>query len=97
MNNTDYIENLKRKHVRRPHKYTAENGFKPYQVEVRDDPMRAFRTLERMLKKDRVFETYKEKQYYTSPSQRRNQANKRKKRRIAEENRRREEERRQDK
>ncbi len=86
--NKDYVEDLKRKHRRQPRKGTAEEGFKGYEVEVRnDDPMRAYKVLERMLKKDRVLETYKEKQYYVKPSQRRHEENKRKKKAIAKENR----------
>ena len=86
--NKDYVEDLKRKYRRQPRKGTAEEGFKGYEVEVRnDDPMRAYKVLERMLKKDRVLETYKEKQYYVKPSQRRHEENKRKKKAIAKENR----------
>ena len=89
MKDKDYIEGLKRKHNRRPRKGTAEEGFKGYEVEVRnDDPM----VLERILKKERILETYKEKQRYVKPSQRRHEENKRKKKAIAKENRQRMEE-----
>ena len=85
--NRDYVENLKRRHKRTPRKGTAEEGFKGHEVEVRyDDVMKAYKVLERMLKKDRVLETYKEKQRYVKPSQRRNEENKRRKKLHAKEN-----------
>jgi ribosomal protein S21 len=88
MNNKDYVEDLKRKHNRRPRKGTAEEGFKGYEVEVRgDDVMKAYRVLERILKKERVLEQYNERQRYVKPSQRRHEENKRKKKLQAKENR----------
>ncbi len=86
-NNSKYVEDLKRKH-RRPRKGTAEEGFKPYEVDVRnDDVMKAYRVLERMLKKERILELYKERKRYVKPSQRRHEENKRKKKLQAKENR----------
>ena len=86
--NSKYVEDLKRQHRQRPRKGTAEEGFKPYEVEVRnDDPMRAYKILERMLKKERILELYKERQRYVKPSQRRHEENKRRKKLQLKENR----------
>lgn len=86
--NKDYVEGLKRQHRQRPRKGTAEEGFKPYEVDVRnDDVMKAYRVLERMLKKERILELYKERQRYVKPSQRRHEENKRKRKLQAKENR----------
>lgn len=89
MNNKEYVENLvKRKYKRKPRRGTAEEKIEPYQVEVRyDDVMKAYKVLERMLKKDRVLETYTERQRYKKPSERRHEENKRRKKAIAKENR----------
>mgnify|MGYP001219322744 FL=1 len=86
--NSKYVEELKRKHRRKPRKGTAEEGFRPCEVEVRgDDPMRAYKIFERLLKKERVLEAYLEKQRYVKPSQRRHEENKRRKKLQLKENR----------
>ena len=62
--------------VRRKYKkkVNAEDGIEPYQVEVRNGNVdKAYKILERMLKKDRVLENYKERQRYKKPSKLRNE------------------------
>ena len=87
-NNSKYVEDLKRKHRRRPRKGTAEEGFSACEVEVRgDDVMKAYRVLERILKKERILQLYKERQRYVKPSQRRHEENKRRKKLQLKENR----------
>ena len=62
-------------------KINALDGIEPYQVEVRNgDVMKAYRVLERMLKKDRVLENHRERQYYRKPSDVRSEEKRRKKR-----------------
>ena len=70
----------------------ALDGFETYQVEVRNDNVqKAYKILERMLKKDRVMEGYRERQAYKKPSQKRNEHKRRVKRRIEKDNARRKE------
>jgi len=75
--------------VRRKYKkkVNAEDGIEPYQVEVRNGNVeKAYKILERMLKKDRVLENYKERQRYKKPSKLRNEKNQRIKKKQAKEN-----------
>lgn len=68
-------------------KINAEDGIEPYQVEVRyGNVEKALRVLERELKKDRVFESLKEKRRFKKPSQVKNEKNQRIKKRQAKEN-----------
>lgn len=78
----EYDRKLDKKRKKYGKKINALDGIEPYQVEVRNgDVMKAYKVLERMLKKDRVLETYREKQYYKKPSEVRSEEKRRKKRR----------------
>jgi len=82
----EYDQKLDKKRKKYGKKINALDGIEPYQIEVRnDDVMKAYKILERMLKKDRVLETYREKQYYRKPSEVRSEQKRRKKRTLAKE------------
>ena len=85
------LENYDRKLDKARQKYrkkiNAQDGIEPYQVEVKHGNVdKAYRILEKMLKKDRVLETFKEKQRYKKPSVLRNEKKQRIKKRQAKEN-----------
>tara|TARA_R110000824_G_scaffold9476_3_gene42395 strand:+ start:626 stop:952 length:327 start_codon:yes stop_codon:yes gene_type:complete len=82
----EYDQKLDKKRKKYGKKINALDGIEPYQVEVRNgDVMKAYRVLERMLKKDRILETYREKQYYRKPSEVRSEEKRRKKRTLEKE------------
>jgi small subunit ribosomal protein S21 len=82
----DYDQRLAKKRKRHGKKMNALDGIEPYQVEVRNDNVqKAYKILERMLKKDRVLEEYKERRYFKKPSEKRNEHKRRTKRRIQKE------------
>jgi ribosomal protein S21 len=82
----EYDQKLDKKRKKYGKKINALDGIEPYQVEVRNgDVMKAYRVLERMLKKDRILETYREKQYYRKPSEIRSEEKRRKKRTLEKE------------
>ena len=82
----EYDQKLDKKRKKYGKKINALDGIEPYQVEVRNgDVMKAYRVLERMLKKDRILETYREKQYYRNPSEVRSEEKRRKKRTLEKE------------
>lgn len=88
----EYDRRLAKKRKRHGKKMNALDGFETYQVEVRNgNVQKAYKILERMLKKDRVMEDYRERQTYKKPSQKRNEHKRRVKRRIEKENARRKE------
>lgn len=66
----NYKNNFKTKKTRKVRKNTAEHIIEPYQVEVYNNNVdKAFRILEKILKKDRVLETYKESLRFKKPSE----------------------------
>ena len=83
----EYDSQLNKARQKYRKKINAEDGIEPYQVEVRHgNADKAYRILEKMLKKDRVLETFKEKQRYKKPSILKNEKNQRIKKRQAKEN-----------
>ena len=77
----EYDRKLDKKRKKYGKKINALDGIEPYQVEVRNgDVMKAYRILERMLKKDRILEDVRERQHYRKPSEIRNEKKRRKKR-----------------
>ncbi len=77
----EYDRKLDKKRKKHGKKINALDGIEPYQVEVRNgDVMKAYRILERMLKKDRILEDVRERQYYRKPSEIRSEEKRRKKR-----------------
>ena len=76
----EYDRRLDKKRKKYGKKINAQDCIEPYQVYVRDNQVeRAYKILERMLKKDRVMETYRERLHYKKPSEEKNEKNKTKK------------------
>ena len=83
-----YLNSIRRKHKK---KVNAQDGIEPYQIEVKNDNvMKAYKILEKILKKDRVLENYIEKQRYRKPSEIKAERKKRRKKKLLKEKRQRE-------
>ena len=86
----EYDRRLDKKRKKYGKKINAQDCIEPYQVYVRENQVeRAYKILERMLKKDRIMETYRERLYYKKPSEQKNEKNIRVKRKQQKENKRR--------
>jgi|ETNvirnome_2_130_1030620.scaffolds.fasta_scaffold100483_2 small subunit ribosomal protein S21 len=86
----EYDRRLDKKRKKYGKKINAQDCIEPYQVYVRENQVeRAYKILERMLKKDRIMETYRERLHYKKPSEQKNEKNIRVKRKQQKENKRR--------